>query len=140
MKEILIGAIAMWVLIGALDIWKAETNHNKVYNVLECAIDLPWVIMSVVVVIIAYPIACVWKFIRNAVRPVRKEAWDKCKFKHFVKFGNFRLVYDEKAKAFCNKLFLVRIANPSNEVKHEPKVIFSDEPSAPEGEYRIGKS
>ncbi len=131
-----IGAVSMWALIGALYTWKEETSNNIVYNVLDYAIALPWVILAVVFVIISYPFLLIWKFIRNAVRPVSQEAWDKCKFKHYFKIGNFRVVYDEKARAFCNKLFLVRIAHPSNHIVHDPVVITHNEPSVPDGEFR----
>lgn len=131
-----IGAVSMWALIGALYTWKEETSNNIVYNVLDYAIALPWVVLAVVFVIISYPFLLIWKFIRNAVRPVSQEAWDKCKFKHYFKIGNFRVVYDEKARAFCNKLFLVRIAHPSNHIVHDPVVITHNEPSVPDGEFR----
>lgn len=131
-----IGAVSMWALIGALYTWKEETSNNIVYNVLDYAITLPWVVLAVVFVIISYPFLLIWKFIRNAVRPVSQEAWDKCKFKHYFKIGNFRVVYDEKARAFCNKLFLVRIAHPSNHIVHDPVVITHNEPSVPDGEFR----
>jgi hypothetical protein len=131
-----IGAVSMWALIGALYTWKEETSNNIVYNVLDYAIALPWVVLAVVFVIISYPFLLIWKFIRNAVRPVSQEAWDKCKFKHYFKIGNFRVVYDERARAFCNKLFLVRIAHPSNHIVHDPVVITHNEPSVPDGEFR----
>jgi hypothetical protein len=131
-----IGAVSMWALIGALYTWKEETSNNIVYNVLDYAIALPWVVLAVVFVIISYPFLLIWKFIRNAVRPVSQEAWDKCKFKHYFKIGNFRVVYDEKARAFCNKLFLVRIAHPSNHIVHDPVVVTHNEPSVPDGEFR----
>lgn len=131
-----IGAVSMWALIGALYTWKEETSNNIVYNVLDYAIALPWVVLAVVFVIISYPFLLIWKFIRNAVRPVSQEAWDKCKFKHYFKIGNFRVVYDEKARAFCNKLFLVRIAHPSNHIVHDPVIITHNEPSVPDGEFR----
>lgn len=131
-----IGAVSMWALIGALYTWKEETSNNIVYNILDYAIALPWVVLAVVFVIISYPFLLIWKFIRNAVRPVSQEAWDKCKLKHYFKIGNFRVVYDEKARAFCNKLFLVRIAHPSNHIVHDPVVITHNEPSVPDGEFR----
>ena len=133
---VVISAVSMWALIGALYTWKEETSNNIVYNVLDYAIALPWVVLAVVFVIISYPFLLIWKFIRNAVRPVSQEAWDKCKFKHYFKIGNFRVVYDEKARAFCNKLFLVRIAHPSNHIVHDPVVITHNEPSVPDGEFR----
>ena len=86
-----IGAGSMWALIGALYTWKEETSNNIVYNVLDYAIALPWVVLAVVFVIISYPFLLIWKFIRNAVRPVSQEAWDKCKFNEpSVPDGEFR--------------------------------------------------
>lgn len=136
MLNAILGAVIMWVVLGALYAWKEETSNNVVYDVLDYAISLPWVVLSVVFVVVSYPFLLVWKFIRNAVRPVSQEAWNKCKFKHSWKFGSFRLVYDEKARAFCNKLFLVRIAHPSNHIVHDPVVIVHNEPSVPDGEFR----
>lgn len=136
MLNAILGAVIMWVVLGALYAWKEETSNNVVYDVLDYAISLPWVVLGVVFVVVSYPFLLVWKFIRNAVRPVSQEAWDKCKFKHAWKFGSFRLVYDEKARAFCNKLFLVRIAHPSNHIVHDPVVIVHNEPSVPDGDFR----
>ena len=136
MLNAILSAVIMWVVLGALYAWREETSNNTVYDVLDYAISLPWVILGVAFVIISYPFLLVWKFIRNAVRPVSQEAWDKCKFKHVLKLGSFRLVYDEKARAFCNKLFLVRIAHPSNYIVHDPVVITHNEPSVPDGEFR----
>lgn len=136
MLNAILGAVIMWVVLGALYAWKEETSNNVVYDVLDYAISLPWVILGVAFVVVSYPFLLVWKFIRNAVRPVSQEAWDKCKFKHAWKLGSFRLVYDEKARAFCNKLFLVRIAHPSNHIVHDPVVIVHNEPSVPDGEFR----
>ena len=132
----IIGAGAMWALIGALYTWKEETSNNTVWNILDYAISLPWVILAALCVIVWYPFLLIWKFIRNAVRPVSQTAWDKCRFKHYWKIGNFRVVYDEKARAFCNKLFLVRIARPATDIKHDPVIVTHDEPSVPDGEFR----
>ena len=136
----LFGVVGMWMLMGALYTWKEETSNNIIYNVLDYTLALPWVILAGLFVIIWYPFLLIWKFIRNAVRPVSQEAWNRCKFKHFWKIGNFRIVYDERARAFCNKLFLVRIAHPSNHIVHDPVVITHDEPSVPDGEFRIGEN
>ena len=136
MLNAILGAVIMWFVVGALYAWKEETSNNVVYNVLDYAISLPWVILVGLFVIVWYPFLLIWKFIRNAVRPVSQEAWDKCKLKHSWRLGSFRLVYDERARAFCNKLFLVRIAHPSNHIVHDPIVIVYNEPSVPEGEFR----
>ena len=136
MLNAILGAVIMWFVLGAIYAWKEETSNNVVYDVLDYAISLPWVILAGLFVIVWYPFLLIWKFIRNAVRPVSQEAWDKCKFKHSWRLGSFRLVYDEKARAFCNKLFLVRIAHPSNHIVHDPIVIVHNEPSVPDGEFR----
>ena len=138
MLEILLSVLITWMVMGALYTWKEETRNNTLYNVLDYAIALPWVVLTGIFIIIWYPFMLIWKFIRNAVRPVSQEAWDKCKFKHYFKIGNFRVVYDEKARAFCNKLFLVRIARPRNAIAHDPVLIVVNEPSVPEGEFRTG--
>lgn len=140
MLAIILSILGTWLVLGALYSWKEETSNNVVYDVLDYAISLPWVVLGVAFAVISYPFILVWKFIRNAVRPVSQEAWNKCKFKHAWKLGSFRLVYDERARAFCNKLFLVRIAHPSNHIVHDPIVIVHNEPSVPKGEFRLGNS
>ena len=139
MLEILLSVLITWMVIGALYTWKEETCNNTLYNVLDYAISLPWVVLTGIFIIIWYPFMLIWKFIRNAVKPVTQEAWDRVKIEKYLKIGNLYICYDQKARAFCNKLFLVRIARPRNTIAHDPVLIVSNEPSVPEGEFRIGK-
>ena len=139
MLEILLSALITWMVIGALYAWKEETCNNTLWNILDYAISLPWVVLTGIFIIIWYPFMLIWKFIRNAVKPVTQEAWDRVKIEKYLKIGNLYICYDQKARAFCNKLFLVRIAQPRNAIAHDPVLIVSNEPSVPEGEFRIGK-
>ena len=139
MLEILLSVLITWMVMGALYTWKEETCNNTLYNILDYAISLPWVVLTGIFIIIWYPFMLIWKFIRNAVKPVTQEAWDRVKIEKYFKIGNLYICYDQKAKAFCNKLFLVRIARPRNAIAHDPVLIVADEPSVPEGEFRTGK-
>ena len=139
MLEILLSVLITWMVMGALYTWKEETCNNTLYNVLDYAISLPWVVLTGIFIIIWYPFMLIWKFIRNAVKPVTQEAWDRVKIEKYLKIGNLYICYDQKARAFCNKLFLVRIARPRNAIAHDPALIVSNEPSVPEGKFRIGK-
>ena len=139
MLEILLSVLITWMVMGALYTWKEETCNNTLYNVLDYAISLPWVVLTGIFIIIWYPFMLIWKFIRNAVKPVTQEAWDRVKIEKYFKIGNLYICYDQKARAFCNKLFLVRIARPRYAIAHDPVLIVSNEPSVPEGEFRIGK-
>lgn len=138
MLEILLSVLITWMVMGALYTWKEETCNNTLYNVLDYAIALPWVVLTGLFIIIWYPFMLIWKFIRNAVKPVTQEAWDRVKIEKYLKIGNLYICYDRKARAFCNKLFLVRIARPRNAIAHDPVLVASDKPSVPEGEFRIG--
>lgn len=139
MLEILLSVLITWMVMGALYTWKEETCNNTLWNILDYAISLPWVVLTGIFIIIWYPFMLIWKFIRNAVKPVTQEAWDRVKIEKYLKIGNLYICYDPKARAFCNKLFLVRIAKPRNEIAHDPVLIVSNEPSVPEGEFRTGK-
>ena len=137
MLEILLSILGTWLVFGALYAWKEETCNNTLYNVLDYALSLPWAILAGIAVIIWYPFMLIWKFIRNAVKPVTQEAWDRVKIEKYLKIGNLYICYDHKARAFCNKLFLVRIARPRNAIAHDPVLIVADDiPSTPTGEFR----
>ena len=138
MLEILLSVLITWMVMGALYTWKEETCNNTLYNILDYAISLPWVVLTGIFIIIWYPFMLIWKFIRNAVKPVTQEAWDRVKIEKYLKIGNLYICYDQKARAFCNKLFLVRIARPRNTIAHDPVLIVSNEPSVPKGEFRVG--
>lgn len=136
MLEIILSILGAWLVFGALYAWKEETCNNTLYNVLDYALSLPWVILAGLFVIIWYPFMLIWKFIRNAVKPVTQEAWDRVKIEKYLKMGNLYLCYDRKARAFCNKLFLVRIAKPRDNIAHDPVLVCSDTPSIPKGDFR----
>lgn len=138
MLEILLSVLITWMVMGALYTWKEETCNNTLWNILDYAISLPWVVLTGIFIIIWYPFMLIWKFIRNAVKPVTQEAWDGVKIERYLKIGNLYICYDQKARALCNKLFLVRIARPRTAIAHDPVLIVSDEPSVPEGKFRIG--
>ena len=138
MLEIILSVLITWMVMGALYTWKEETCNNTLWNILDYAISLPWVVLTGIFIIIWYPFMLIWKFIRNAVKPVTQEAWDRVKIEKYLKIGNLYICYDQKARAFCNKLFLVRIARPRNSIAHDPVLIVSNEPSVPKGEFRIG--
>ncbi len=126
MLEIIIAIVATWMVLGALYTWKEETCNNTLWNILDYAISLPWVVMTGIFIIVCYPFMLIWKFIRNAVRPVTQKAWDRVKIEKYFKIGNLYICYDPKARAFCNKVFLVRIARPRTAIVHDPMLIVSD--------------
>lgn len=132
----ILGAISMWVVLGALFSWYEETSNNTLYNILDRVITLPWIVLGVVVVVIWYPFLCVWKFFRNAIKGVSVKCWETHKPDRYWKTGNLYWCYDKKARAFCNKLFLVRVVVPSETIAHYPKLECSDTPSTPTGEFR----
>ena len=137
MLEILLSVLITWMVMGALSTWKEETSNNILWDILDYAIALPWVVLPGIFIIICYPFMLIWKFIRNAVKPVTQEAWDRVKIEKYFKIGNLYICYDRKARAFCNKLFLVRIAKPRNAIAHDPILIVADDtPSTPPGEFR----
>ena len=136
MLEILLSILGAWLVFGALYAWKEETCNNTLYNVLDYALSLPWLILAGIAIIIWYPFMLIWKFIRNCVKPVTQEAWDRVEIDRFIRMGNVYLCYDPKARALCNKLFLVRIARPRNAIAHDPVLVSDDTPSTPSGEFR----
>ena len=137
MLEILLSVLITWMVMSALYTWEEETCNNTLCNVLDYAISLPWVVLTGIFIIIQYPFMLIWKFIRNAVKPVTQEAWDRVKVEKYLKIGNLYICYDQKARAFCHKLFLVRIAQPRNAIAHAPVLIVADDtPSTPPGEFR----
>jgi hypothetical protein len=121
MTNIFIGAIGMWFILGALFTWFEGAHNRTLYKILECVIALPWVLSAVISVVVCYPIACLWKFFRNAVKGVSVNCWKRAQIKRYLKLGNFRLCYDATAKALCNKLFLVRIVKPAEQINHKSK-------------------
>ena len=107
--EYIIGASVMWVVLAGLFTWYQTARTRKVENILEVIVALPIVVAIWTFAILSLPFTLFWRFIRNAVKGVREGAWQKCNFKHFIRIGNIYFVYDEKAKMWQNKLFMVRI-------------------------------
>lgn len=136
MLAIILSILGTWLVLGALFYWYEETGNNTLYNLLDRIITLPWLALFCVFVVVWYPFLLIWKFIRNCVKPVTQEAWDRVKIDRFIKMGNVYLCYDPKARALCNKLFLVRIARPRNAIAHDPVLVSDDTPSTPSGEFR----
>ncbi len=136
MLEILLSILGTWLVLGALFYWYEETANNSLYNLLDRIITLPWLALFCVLVVVWYPFLLIWKFIRNCVKPVTQAAWDRVKIDRFIKMGNVYLCYDPKARALCNKLFLVRITRPRNAIAHDPVLVSDDTPSTPSGEFR----
>ena len=73
---------------------------------------------------------------RNAVKGVSAQCWERNKPDRYWKTGNLYWCYDPKARALCNKLFLVRVVVPRETIAHEPRLISHDTPSTPPGEFR----
>ena len=139
MLNAIYGAVAMWVLLGALFFWYEETANNSIYNFLDRVITLPWLIIYGVFIVVMFPLVCIWKFFRNAIKGVSLEAWNKYKTDKYLKTGNFYLCFDPKARALCNKLFLVRVVIPNDHITHDPELRTSDKPSTPPGEFNVKK-
>ena len=136
MLAIILSILGTWLVLGALFYWYEETANNSLYNLLDRIITLPWLALFCVLVVVWYPFLLIWKFIRNCIKPVTQEAWDRVKIDRFIKMGNVYLCYDPKARALCNKLFLVRIARPRNAIAHDPVLVSDDTPSTPTGKFR----
>ena len=136
MLEIILAIVGTWVVLSALYGWRQETPNRTIENVLDYAISLPWIIVGIAIVIMCYPIMCVWKFFRNAIKGVSAECWAKFQPKHHFKIGNFYFCYDKKARAFCNKLFLVRVVVQRETIARDVEIITSNIPSTPPGEFR----
>jgi hypothetical protein len=138
--EYIIGASVMWIVLAGLFTWYQTASSRKAENALEVIIALPLVVTAWTFAIFSFPFALFWKFIRNAVKGVREDVWQKFNFKHFARIGNICFVYDEKAKLWQNKLFMVRIIpNGNTKVVRDIEVICDDTPSSPEGEFRFGE-
>jgi hypothetical protein len=138
--EYVVGASVMWVVLAGLFTWYQTARSRKVENVLEVIVALPLVVVACTFAILSLPFALFWKFIRNAVKGVREDVWQKCNFKHFTRIGNICFVYDEKAKLWHNKIFMVRIISKGNtKIVRDTEVICDNTPSSPEGEFRFGE-
>lgn len=128
MINYLLCALGMWMLLSLMVMWRDETSHHWVDTLCEVIIYLPWHIIGVALVVVLFPIVCIWKFFRNAIKGVSVECWKKANIKSYWKLGNLRFCYDSKARAWCNKFFLVRIVKPAETINHNP-VLKSGEKS-----------
>ena len=137
--EYVVGAIVMWIVLAGLFTWYQETYNE----VLEVIVALPLVVVIWTLVVLQFPFIVFWKFIRNAIKGVSQDVWDKAKLKHYKRIGNICFVYDEKARAFQNKFFMVRlISSKGKGFVHEPvidPIEIVNTPSVPEGKFRIGE-
>ena len=136
MLAILLSILSTWLVLGALFYWYEETSNNTLYNILDRAITLPWLVVFAICVVVWYPFLLIWKFFRNAIKGVSATAWERYKPDRHLKMGNFYLCFDPKARALCNKFFLVRVVVPRETIAHEPGLISYDTPSTPPGEFR----
>lgn len=112
--------LSVWFSFSLLYYWKEETRSRKVERILGFVLKFPLMAAMGAIFIIAFPIALLWKFFRNAIRGVSLRTWEKAGIQYFLAFGNFRLVYDQKAKMPYNRFFLVRIVRPATKIKHSP--------------------
>ena len=133
---ILLGVLVTWFTLSALHMWWENTDNHTTEQVLEIIINAPLITVFGLVDLISFPFICVWKFFRNVFRGVTIDTFNKCNITKFWKIGNLRLCFDPKARALCNKVFLVRIVQPQTEIVHTPKLKMSDTPSVPDGDFR----
>ena len=136
MLTILFSILGTWLVLGALFYWYEETSNNTLCNILDRVITLPWLVVFAICVVVWYPFLLIWKFFRNAIKGVSATAWERYKPDHHLKMGNFYLCFDPKARALCNKFFLVRVVVPREIIAHEPGLVSHDTPSTPPGEFR----
>lgn len=134
--EYMIGALVMWLVLAVMFFLYQETLNS----IFESIISLPILLPCWIGALLFFPFFVFWKFIRNAVKGVRKEIWEKHKFKYVKQFGNIYFVYDEKAKLWRNKFFMVRVTSKSkNKIKRDAEFSCDNTPSCPEGKFRIGE-
>ena len=136
MLEIILSILGTWLVLGALFFWYEETGNNTLYNILDRVITLPRLVVFAICVVVWYPFLLIWKFFRNAIKGVSATAWERYKPDRHLKMGNFYLCFDPKARALCNKFFLVRVVVPRESIAHDPGLVSHDTPSTPSGEFR----
>lgn len=136
MLAIILSILGTWLVLGALFFWYEETGNNTLYNILDRVITLPWLVVFAICVVVWYPFLLLWKFFRNAIKGVSATAWERYKPDRHLKMGNFYLCFDPKARALCNKFFLVRVVVPRESIAHDPGLVSHDTPSTPSGEFR----
>lgn len=115
----LLCGLAVWMLMGAIHRLYEDATAGWAIDLFEGIIYFPWsIIYHILLYVIIYPIACIWLFIRNAIKGVSMQAWENANITHFWKLGCFRFCYDPDARKWSNKLFLVRIVKPAEKVNH----------------------
>lgn len=128
--EYIIGALIAWFICSIAFIFEDECLW---VNAMDWILRFPCFILWKVICVLLYPFFWFYRvFLRHTINPVSPEAIARAKILddcvHL--FGNYHLCIDKKAKMFCNKIFLFRVASPP--------VVLSDIPSTPEGNFRIG--
>jgi hypothetical protein len=136
MLAIILSILGTWLVMGALFFWYEETNSNALYNIIDRVITLPWLAIFAICIVVWYPFLLIWKFFRNAFKGVSATAWERYKPDRHLKMGNLYLCFDPKARALCNKFFLVRVVVPRETIAHDPGLQSHDTPSVPSGEFR----
>lgn len=122
----LLGVWVTWFIFSLLRLWEEHTLSHTTEQILDSIMSIPAMLiyivcMAIVIIciVIAFPFMWLWKFFRNAVRGVSIDTWNKVKVPKYWVFGNFRLCYDNRAKALLNKVFLVRIVR-TGDLVHVP--------------------
>lgn len=119
----LLCGLTVWMVMGALHRLHEDATAGWAIDLFENIIYFPWnIIYQIVFHIVLIPIACIWRFFRNAIKGVSVQAWEDTKLQLWKvwKLGCFRLCYDQRARAWRNKFFLVRIVKPAEKVNHIP--------------------
>lgn len=115
----LLGVLMMWFILSFLRLWEEHTLSYTTEQFLDIIMSAPMVLIHIIYMVIVFPFMWLWKFFRNAVRGVSIDAWNAVKVPKYWVFGNFRLCYDNRAKAWINKVFLVRIVR-TGDLVHVP--------------------
>jgi hypothetical protein len=124
---ILLGVLVTWFDLSALHMWGESTDNHTAEQVLEIIVNAPMITVGLLGVLLSFPFIWLWKFFRNAIKGVSIDTWNRVKVPKYWVIGNFRLCYDNRAKAWVNKVFLVRVIKPGNLV-HEPALEMRKHP------------
>jgi hypothetical protein len=124
---ILLGVLVTWFALSALHMWRESTDNHTAEQVLEIIVNAPMITVGLLGVLLSFPFIWLWKFFRNAIKGVSIDTWNRVKVPKYWVIGNFRLCYDNRARALVNKVFLVRVIKPGNLV-HEPSLEMRKHP------------
>lgn len=124
---LLLGVLMTWVIGSLLFEWRERTCNYITEQVLDAFLEAPAIVLALVWLVVSFPFVFVWKFFRNAIKGVSIDTWNRVKVPKYWVIGNFRLCYDNRARAWVNKVFLVRIIKPGNLV-HEPALEMRKRP------------